>query len=133
MRADQEQHDKDGVDTAEVLPTASPEQPNLGPWPVGTGRARPASHRLPQPPPITVPVCERTRIERIRLTDGDSPLRCAGGEGEQEYEVVLHTVPPPVDGGSGPAEQVAVSTTDMSAEHRDPTVDDDTGVVRSVN
>ena len=114
----------------------------VGGGPVGTGRARSASHRLPEPPPLMMPVCEQTRIERVPLADPDPAPGVVGGEGEQDYAVVLHTVSPAVAAGRDPVEHAPLSAPDTSSGHEaltvdagelDADLDDDTGVVRSVN
>ena len=122
----------------EVRHPASPEQPNPGIGPGGTGRSRPATHPLPEPPPLTVSLCEQGWIERIPLTDVGVGI---GGEStEQDCAVVLHTARPAAAADTG-AERIGLSTIDAGAGHDTVTGDagepgigfDDTGVVRSVN
>ena len=55
---------------------------------------QPASRRLPEPPPITEPLCEQARIERIPLIAADAASGGADAESQQDYAVVLRAVPP---------------------------------------
>jgi hypothetical protein len=93
-------------------------------------------------------VCEQTRVERIPLIDGVPAEGGSGGEsegegeGEQDCAVVMHVLQSVVPAGPGRAAPAPVSRPDVGTGRGSLTgvagepgadLDDDTGVVRSVN